>query len=159
MKISNRMKVCLLTILISGVILPSCFTSFAQNNHSDLASHDQKVKERLKEKLTEYNIPETKKKVLMDKFKKGEPWDNGKPEYENLKPQIIEENYSKTIYPDGSIKVEGVIKDLSDFKEIYASGLSMREKEALELNERLRQGEVNVENRRQLIQKFYYGEW
>ena len=153
------MKVCLLTILISGVILPSCFTSFAQNNHSDLASHDQKVKERLKEKLTEYNIPETKKKVLMDKFKKGEPWDNGKPEYENLKPQIIEENYSKTIYPDGSIKVEGVIKDLSDFKEIYASGLSMREKEALELNERLRQGEVNVENRRQLIQKFYYGEW
>ncbi|MDO5707377.1 MAG: hypothetical protein Q4P31_01895 [Andreesenia angusta] len=43
---------------------------------------------------------------LIEKLKDGEIWDSFKPEYKDLKPQISTENYSKTVYPDGSYCIE-----------------------------------------------------
>lgn len=64
---------------------------------------------------------------LIEKIKNGEIWDSLSGEYINLEPQevIKKENnyYSKTTYPDGSIKVTNI--DISEISDITKCGRSV----------------------------------
>lgn len=119
---------------------------------------DKDELQEIEEKLIEFQVPTNKRKLLLEKLKNGQMWDSFNPIYYNLEPQIIEKNYTKTIYPDGSISIKGIIPDLTDYTSIYKSGLSSKDKAKIEINERLRAGNVSTEDRSLLIEKFDKGE-
>ncbi|VEJ36062.1 Uncharacterised protein [Aedoeadaptatus ivorii] len=60
----------------------------------------------IEQQLRDYGVSENDVVKLIDKLRRGEVWDSMKPEYQDLKPQIVAENYEKTIYPDGSVAVQ-----------------------------------------------------
>lgn len=77
---------------------------------------DGEVLNVIKEKLRTYNVSEDTIQNLIEKLHNGEIWDSLSGEYHDLEPQIVENGYSKTIYPDGSIKVEKV--EITDETEV-----------------------------------------
>lgn len=59
----------------------------------------------LKEELLLENVSEEQANKLIVKLKNGEIWDSMKKEFSDIQPQIIDDNYEKTIYPDGSFTI------------------------------------------------------
>lgn len=59
----------------------------------------------LKEELLLENVSEEQANNLIVKLKNGEIWDSMKKEFSDIQPQIIDDNYEKTIYPDGSFTI------------------------------------------------------
>lgn len=66
-------------------------------------SNEDKIRENLKNEGASDIVIEN----LINKLKKGEPWDSFKKEYAYIKPQIDTPNYKKTVYPDGSMVITG----------------------------------------------------
>lgn len=51
-------------------------------------------------------VSEEKIEGLVNKLKNGEPFDSYKEEFKDIEPQIVTDNYRKTIYPDGSFVID-----------------------------------------------------
>ena len=58
---------------------------------------------KIENALMAENVPEEKIENLIEKLGNGELWDSMKEEYKDIRPQIVKDNYMKTIYPDGSL--------------------------------------------------------
>lgn len=61
---------------------------------------------KIEDQLRSYGVSDSDIDNLINKLRRGELWDSMKPEYQNLKPQFVSENYEKTVYPDGSVAVQ-----------------------------------------------------
>ncbi len=59
-------------------------------------------------------VSEEKIEGLVNKLKNGETFDSFKEEFKHIEPQIITEDYRKTIYPDGSFVIE-TFENINDF--------------------------------------------
>lgn len=80
--------------------------SFVENQLSDSQKSDNNVDYvSLKNQLLSNGVEEKVAEELIQKLKRGEVWDVFKKEYQGLKPQEKRQDYQKTTYPDGSIKV------------------------------------------------------
>lgn len=68
--------------------------------------------------LQEEDVSYEDQNVLIQKIKDDIPWDCYKKEYRNLQPQIVHEGYEKTVYPDGSFKVD-CVEEAEEFVEEF----------------------------------------
>lgn len=93
-------KVVLLLFLSAFVLMGTSKQAIAES--SDLERDIPKIEQELRN----LGVQENDITSLLNKLRCGETWDSMKPEYQNLKPQIVTENYEKTIYPDGSVAVQ-----------------------------------------------------
>lgn len=60
------------------------------------------------EELRNEQVPEDKIKILLNKLENGQIWDSMNPDYSHIKPQILKNGYSKTIFPDGSLIISSI---------------------------------------------------
>lgn len=90
------------------VIMVLCAFLMAGTNQNVFANSSELENDipRIEEQLRKYGVKESDIIKLIEKLRHGEVWDSMKPEYQNLQPQIVLENYEKTVYPDGSIAVQ-----------------------------------------------------
>jgi len=95
-------KINLLFALLAAIIiiLPNSVT------YADFEKEDFT---QLENNLLMENVPPEKIKTLIKKLEKGELWDSMNANYNNLKPQIESNDYTKTIYPDGSFVINEII--------------------------------------------------
>lgn len=68
--------------------------------------------------LQEEDVSYDDQNVLIQKIKDDIPWDCYKKEYRNLQPQVVHEGYEKTVYPDGSFKVD-CVEEAEEFVEEF----------------------------------------
>lgn len=97
-----------LFILLAAVMFVLPITAGAESYNETECFTNQDFTEIEKALLSE-NVPEEKVEGLIEKLENGELWDSMKEEYRNIKPQIAEDSYKKTIYPDGSFVIDEVI--------------------------------------------------
>lgn len=102
-------KIFLMLLVMVMIIIPSTAkaSNFTKDNLLQIESD-----------LRTENVAEDDIKILIEKLENAELWDSMKEEYQNLKPQIIKDNYTKTIYPDGSFMIGETI-DKTPISEKY----------------------------------------
>lgn len=112
----NKFKKILPILTISLTLIGSLYNiSFAEKaksvslerNFNEEISKDNI--EKLRQELKDNDVSESDIEGLITKLENGEIFDCYKEEYNNLKPQIINESTEKTIYPDGSYVVTSTI--------------------------------------------------
>lgn len=72
-----------------------------------------KIKAMLSGKLFTMGVNPETRESLIAKWERGEQWDSMKGEYANLKPQYDKNGRTRTVYPDGSVKVTEVRSDIT----------------------------------------------
>lgn len=102
-------KIFLTLLVIAIIIMPNIAKASNFTNDNLL---------KIESDLRTENVAEEDIKILIDKLENNELWDSMKEEYQDLKPQIIEDNYTKTIYPDGSFMINETI-DKTPISEKY----------------------------------------
>lgn len=124
----NIFKRLFLISLCSLFIALPCFAYASEVNLENVSN--QHLSNFSYNKLSEEDVRKilykegTEKEVadnLILKLKRGELWDSFKEEYQFLKPQINTNNFKKTLYPDGSFKIE-------EIKKLPTNDLQLRRK-------------------------------
>lgn len=93
----------LLAFVLTFVSLP--ITAFATSTEEPEIQKETLSSDAIEKELRAEGATEETISHLIGKLERGEVWDSFNPKYNNLKPQIVEEGYSKTTYPDGSMMV------------------------------------------------------
>lgn len=133
-------------------------TSLAQGMDTRVCTLSDDERVYLDEVFELYDVPVNQREVLIEKLEHGELWDSMKEEYADLKPQVVEEGFAKTVYPDGSFLVQVQIADITDEAEVLSARINSHDKTRLLLSGKLVKMGVEAEERQVLLDKFERGE-
>ncbi|MGO1369248.1 MAG: hypothetical protein ACTHVE_11630 [Senegalia sp. (in: firmicutes)] len=99
-------------LVISFIMLVLVFSTM-NVSASNLKEKDDFKADEIRIELKKLGVEENIINDLIDKAKRGEIWDSLSGEYSDLKPQIVRDGYTKTIYPDGSVSVTTINKPIT----------------------------------------------
>ena len=101
-----------LTVLVRAIIIMPNIAKASNFTNDNLL--------KIESDLRTENVAEEDIKILIDKLENNELWDSMKEEYQDLKPQIIEDNYTKVVY-NKLFEEMDEINDYLDSKEALIS--------------------------------------